>query len=410
MSDFTMALGDTFRNLALGRFPNSEMTLAVIGVTKSIAVCLESPIITILHASTALSVDRSAHKALRRFTSLLSLCLTLIFVGLCYEPISLWLFCTIFGFTPDVASIARFALVFMIPWPAAIAFRRFFQGILIRNRQEKEMSIAAGLRLTFTVLTLMIGYRLQFDAIVVAVISLIGAVVVEALVVIFYARALPTSSPPNANLPTTTKEVARYYLPLGATSIVVWFGKAALVAVIAHAHDGMLAIAAWTAASGLFLPIANSTRMLQQVVIAEPKVSRSVLFRFSLGVGLLASIPLVGLGFTFFGEQLLEVLVGTNNELISAVIPSLKILFVLPALVAIQNYLQGQLIVLRASWWINFGAVINIAIALSLTFVLSLMNMSGVIAGAFATMISLIAELAILSLACAHCWRAKSGH
>src|SRR5690606_21914177 len=129
------------------------------------AVCLESPIITILHASTALSVDSSAHKALRRFTLLLSLSLTLIFVALCYEPISLWLFCTIFGFKADVASIARFALVFMIPWPAAIAFRRFFQGILIRNRQEKEMSLAAGLRLTFTVLTLMIGYRLQFDAV-----------------------------------------------------------------------------------------------------------------------------------------------------------------------------------------------------------------------------------------------------
>ncbi len=406
MSDFTMALGDTLRTIALGRFPNPEVTFAVIGVVKSIAVCLESPIITILHASTALSVDAQSHRALGRFTCILSGLLTLIFLALCVQPLSAWLFCDVFGLRTSVAELAIVALIFMTPWPAAIACRRFFQGILIRNRQEKEMSYAAIMRLAFTALVLMIGYHLKLDAILIAVISLVGAVILEALVVVHYAcRASVAKSADNshAHFPLTVKGIAKYDIPLGATSVVVWMGRAALVALIAHANDGMLAVAAWTVASGFFLPIANSTRMLQQIVIAAPKhVSHRLLFRFSLIIGSCACLPMGFLGFMPQGKALLLLLMGDNSLMLGALLPSLQVLFFLPCLVAMENYLQGRLILLGAFWSINCATIINIGTMLLLCSLLIFFGIWGAMAAALASLSALVVEIIFLTFAIAH--------
>ncbi len=401
MSDFTMALGDTLRTIALGRFPNPEVTFAVIGVVKSIAVCLESPIITILHASTALSVDRQSHRALGRFTCILSGLLTLIFLSLCVQPLSGWLFCDVFGLAPSVAELAIVALIFMVPWPASIACRRFYQGILIRNRQEKEMSYAAIMRLAFTALVLMIGYRLELDAILIAVISLVGAVILEALVVVYCTRSVPLAQSVDksrGNFPLTVKGIAKYYVPLGSTSVAVWVGRAALVAVIAHANDGMLAVAGWTVASGFFLPIANSTRMLQQIVIAAPKhVSHRLLFRFSLIIGVCACLPMMFLAFAAPGTNLLLILMGDNNLMLGALLPSLQVLFFLPGLVALENYLQGRLILLGAFWWINCATIINIGTMLLLCSLLIFFGVSGALAAALASLTALVIEIVLLT-------------
>jgi hypothetical protein len=399
MSDFTMALGDTLRTIALGRFPHPDVTFAVIGVVKSIAVCLESPIITILHASTALSVDHQSHRALGRFTYILSGFLTFIFLALCVEPISGWLLCDVFGLSPSVAKRALVALIFMVPWPASIACRRFFQGILIRNRQEKEMSYAALMRLLFTALVLMIGYRLELDAIFIAVLSLIGAVILEALMVLYYARKAPraASRDTHAHL-HTVKNIANYYVPLGSTSVVVWMGRAALVAIIAHANNGMLAVAGWTVASGFFLPIANSTRMLQQMVIAAPKqVSHRLLFRFSLMIGSCACLPMIFLAFMAPGKSLLLILMGDNSLMLQALLPSLQALVFLPCLVALENYLQGRLILLGAFWWINCTTIINIGTMLIVCSILLFFGVSGALAAALATLGALLIEIVLLS-------------
>ncbi len=403
MSDFTMALGDTLRTIALGRFPSPEVTFAVIGVVKSIAVCLESPIITILHASTALSIDVKAHRALGRLTWLLSGLLTFIFLALCVQPLSSWLLCEVFGLSPSIAQLAIVALIFMTPWPAAIACRRFYQGILIRNRQEKEMSYAAIMRLAFTALVLMIGYQLKFDAILIAVISLVGAVILEALVVVYYTQrtALAQSAEQShGNLPLSVKEIATYYVPLGSTSVVVWMGRAALVALIAHANDGIFAVAAWTVASGFFLPIANSTRMIQQIVIAAPKhVSARLLFRFSLIIGACASLPMIFLSFAAPGKELLLILMGDNKTLLGALLPSLQALFFLPALVALQNYLQGRLILLGALWWINCATILDIIAMLLLCGLLLFFGVSGALAAALASLSALVIEIILLIFA-----------
>jgi progressive ankylosis protein len=401
MSDFTMALGDTLRTITIGWFPGPEIAFAIIGVVKSIAVCLESPIIPILHASTALRAYPSAHRVLGRFTLIVSLLLTMLLLGLCYEPISIWLFLHIFGLTHDVATMAQMALLLMVPWPAAIACRRYFQGILIRNRQEAALSWAAMVRLMVTALILLLGLVAQFDAVFVGILSLIGAVIVEAVMVVYSAMTIKPKrqaadvSPPNKDV-ETMMGMTRYYAPLGLTSVVVWVGKAALIAVIAHGPDGMLAVAVWTAALGFFLPIANATRMLQQMVISAPAhdLPGSLLI-FSCLVGLIACLPLVFLGFFPMGISLIKMLAG-GSSLGLQLVPSLKILFLLPLLVALQNYYQGRLVVANANWCINRAACLNIIAMLLISLIMVFFKYEGSVAAAVATILSMMIEVGVL--------------
>lgn len=399
MSDITMALADPFRTIALSRFPFPEVTIAIISVIKSVVLCMESPVLTILHASTALSANHKSHIALRRFTLIISILLTIILLFLCYQPIYVWVFSNVFALTAPILETGKIALILIVPLPAAVAFRRFFQGILIRNRQEKEMSFASIMRLLSTVFVLIIGYYFQLDAICIGAISFVAPAIFEALIVFLSVnKSVLNDTGEKTDLPVTINQVTRYYLPLGFTSIVVWVGKAALVAIIAHADRGLLAVAAWSVASGFLLPIANSTRMLQQIVITAPKhLSQSIIFAFSVIIGLVACLPLLFLAFTNYGHNLIHILLQDNTALIAELLPSLKVLFILPFLVAMQNYLQGHLMILNRLWCINFSAIINIITMLSISIMLTYFSLLVAPVAAIAVLLSIIVEILVLT-------------
>lgn len=398
MTDFAMTLGDMLRPIALSRLPNTELALAATGVVKSIAVFLESPIIMILHASTALSANKQSHRALWSFTLMSCGMLSSIFLVMFFQPLYDWLFIDLFGVSQETAALARFPFFLMIPWPALIAVRRFHQGLLVRHRREQAMAQAGMIRLLFTVLVLWAGTKMELQGTTVAALSLIGAVAIEALVVVYLSLRAKFSLQEieTTTLPTNVVSVARYYAPLGSTSMIVWGARALILGVIARAPDGVFGIAIWTAAMGFVLPIANATRMVQQIVISSPTVSRQMLLRFTLIIGAGCSLPLIVLGFTEPGLKMLSALLGDKSTIINASILVMEICFVLPLLTAFQNSYQGFLILSNKHWWINAATLINVVVSLGLTMVLINSGMSGEASAAIATMLGLFIEVGIL--------------
>ncbi len=398
MTDFAMTLGDMLRPIALSRLPHTELALAAIGVVKSVAIFLESPIIMILHASTALSANKSSHRALWSFTLLFCGLLTSTFLVLCFQPIYHWLFIDIFGVSQEIAELARFPFFLMIPWPALIAVRRFHQGLLVRDRRERAMAQAGMIRLLFTIGILGLGTKCELEGTTVAALSLIGAVAIEALVVIYFSlRAkIRLAEATTSKLPNSLASVARYYAPLGSTSMIVWGARALILGVIARAPDGVFGIAVWTAAMGFVLPIANATRMMQQIVISSTNVHRQTLLRFTLLIGTGCSAPLLVLGFSESGLVLLRALLGDNPNLSIASLLVIKLCFVLPLLTALQNSYQGFLILSGNHWWINAATLINVVVSLGSTMTFIKSGMSGEASAAIATIIGLFVEVGLL--------------
>src|SRR5689334_21249405 len=117
----------------VARMPEAARSLAAYGVAVSLAWLVESPIMMLLSAATTLVHGRASYLALRRFAFLLNGCVTLGMVILSLPPVFRFVGETAIGLPADISRLAHAATAVMILWPAAIGYRRFYQGILVRH-------------------------------------------------------------------------------------------------------------------------------------------------------------------------------------------------------------------------------------------------------------------------------------
>lgn len=397
LSDVTMAFGDPAITTTLAHLPNARANLAAVGVAKSLAVFFESPIIMLLHASNSLSASRKSRAVLWRFTLLAMAILSLLLLLLATPPIFALVSRYILGIGGELATRSGSVLFILALWPAAIAWRRYYQGLLIRYGHGKDVGRAGVGRLFFVVLALGAGYLATVSGWVLASVTLIGGVIVEAVLVTLSAKRHHVAEQPDLEsgrvLPTDIKGVWRFYWPLANSMLVVWGGRALLIGIVARSNDGSISLAVWPAAWGLVLLISNATRMVQQIVIRNRgEVSDSVLVRFTLSVGLVCSALLLFMGATPIGASAIASFVGGDQALATGAIPVILVCSLLPMIIAFQNAAQGFLIGdantfrINAATWLGTGTLLvsaSVAVAI---------GVSGATAAAFAMLLSLMVE------------------
>ncbi|MEW6280206.1 MAG: hypothetical protein AB1758_16380 [Candidatus Eremiobacterota bacterium] len=395
-----MALGDPLQTMTLARLADPQVTLAAVGVIKAVANLLESPIIMVLHASTALSAQPASRRALGGFVLGLSGLLTAMFLLLAVPPIYGWMMRDVFGVEPAVAGAGAVAFLLMAGWPAVIAWRRYYQGILIRRGAGRFLGRASVGRLLAVSGILAAGLLLHAPGTLVAATALMGGILAEALLVTYHARHCPPGDegPPPGDLPESVTRVASYYAPLAGTMLLVWGGRAALVAVISHAIDGTLALAAWAAGWGFVLLVSNATRMVQQIVIScHDRVGRGLLLRFAAVAGLLCCALLALLAFTGPGQGVLLAALGGNREVFGKALPVVQTASTLPVWVALQNALQGFHIVQHRNWTVQWATLAGLVVTLGTAVALCAHEIPGATAGAAAILTGILTEVALLA-------------
>ncbi|BAZ30357.1 hypothetical protein NIES4074_28130 [Cylindrospermum sp. NIES-4074] len=407
LSDVAMTLGDPLQTAALSRLTFPQETLAAVGVVKAVAVFLESPIIMILHASTALGSYAVSRRVLWQFTVIAGLSLSAIFLLLTWEPLYNWLLLDVFGVSPFIATRGRSPFLLMFLWPFIIAWRRFFQGLLIRAQKSAPVGLASIARFTWVIVALGVGVSLRFDGALLTGITMMGAILIEAVLVTWFCSRLGITSildqqmhQDTKKLPQTLPGVTVYYLPLASTMLLIWGARAILLSFVARSFDGSLALAVWPAAWGLVLSIANGTRMVQQVVISSyEETSKRTLTTFVVLVGLsFTSIPFF-LGFTNQGFSLLSQFFGDNPTLVKATLPVIQVLSGLPLLLTLQNTFQGLLIHSAKNWFINLATVVAAALTLIVCGSLIFTGHSGATSAAYGMMTGIVGEIIVLFFA-----------
>lgn len=394
-----MAVADPLLAVTLTRMPGPEVQLAALGVVKALANFLESPIIMVLHASTALSGWAPSRRALARFVLLLSSLLTALFLLLSLPAVHAWLTDAIFSLVAPVAAATRLPLLLMCLWPAVIAWRRIHQGQLILQGRGKFMGLASIFRVAAFALTLLLGSRLGLAGASLGALALMGGLWVEAWLVVYWTRQQPLpDQEPAAPLPTDLPGVSAYYAPLALTMLLMWGGRAALVAVLARAQDSELALAAWSASWGFVILIANLSRMVQQLVI---KYARQVPAARLAALGLLAggscSLLLTLLGHSGAGRQLLALLIGGDPRLLAAAQTVVGYSLLVPLLVAGQNVLQGFCIVSGRNTRVNGAGLAGVGLTLLAAGWGVQQGWPGASVGAGAVALGLLAEVTLLS-------------
>jgi progressive ankylosis protein len=410
LSDVTMALGDPLMTTTLAHLPNARMNIAAVGIARSLAIFFESPIIMILHASNALAPTQASRRALWRFVLLagggLSALLMLVALPIVFNLVGdRW-----FGIPLLLSPTVQRVLMLMGLWPFAIAWRRYFQGLLIHHGHSKAVAKASLFRLATVAGILGLGFQLKMSGATIAGLSLVLGVIVEAIVVTIAAKrrsdvmAIPTTIPTKP-LPKNIPQVWRFYWPLANSMMVAWGGRTLLVGVIARSVDAPLALAAWPAAWGLVLVIANSTRMVQQIIIKyRHRVTDARLLNFALTVGASCSLLLLFMSTTPIGTQIIQSFIGSDRDLADRIRPVLLICTLNPLLVAVLNAVQGFMVSEGRTGSVNLATWLGTTALLGVAIVMVHRGWDGAIAAAVAMLTAMLVEIGCLI------WQRRSGN
>ncbi len=396
-----MALGDPLTTTTLAHLPDARNNIAAVGVAKAIAIFCESPIIMLLHASNALAATQASRQALWRFTLVASGSMSLLLAVTTIPAIFAivgegWL-----GVSPALSNSIRSILSIVILWPFAIGWRRYFQGLLIHHGHSNAVAQAGLIRLLTVGGILMGGFNLKANGATVAALSLVWGVIAEAVAATYLARKLGATKPPaiisTPELPKDLAGVWKFYAPLGGTMMLGWGARAALVGIVARSNDGSIALAAWPAAWGLVLVIANSTRMVQQIIIRNRKVIPDrVLIGFAISVRIVCSLILLSVSGTPLSEEAIGWFIGNDRDLISRVRPVLLICAGMPLLVSLQNAMQGFLVSEGRTWGINQAALVGAVVMLGTAYLGAQSGQNGAVAAALGMVLGVTIEIGYL--------------
>jgi len=153
-----MAIEQPGINAIIARLANAKLNLAAYGVTLSISLIIESPIIQMLSAATALTDGRTNYRKLLRFMHFMAAGLTAVHLILALTPLYTLLLRQVLGIPEEIIGLAQSSFLIMIPWAGTIGYRRLYQGILIRYGRTKEISYTMFIRLAVTMSTLFLGH------------------------------------------------------------------------------------------------------------------------------------------------------------------------------------------------------------------------------------------------------------
>jgi hypothetical protein len=143
-----MAAEGPFLAAVIARLGDPKFNLAAHGVAYAFALVVEAPIIMIMSASTALTNNAGNYRRLRNFTFAMNVAATSVLLIFLIPSIFDFFMRDVMALPDKVASLSYVALWLYLPWAAAIGYRRFFNGLLIRDGSTRYVAYCTIVRLT----------------------------------------------------------------------------------------------------------------------------------------------------------------------------------------------------------------------------------------------------------------------
>lgn len=388
-----MGVEGPYLSAIVARMGVPVQNLAAFGLAFTLAWLVESPIIMLLSASTALAKDRAGYYALRRFAYLLNGILTAILLLLALPPVFRVLAERILGLPPQVAHLANLALAMLLPWPAAIGYRRFHQGLLVRTGQTRRVAYGTIVRLSAMSLVaagLFLGTHLPGACI--GALALTSGVLAEAGASRWMARkvvrALRAPDQPSGQAPGL-RALAQFYLPLALTSIIAMCTAPMLTFFMGRGRDPVLCLAAWPVIHSFVFFFRSGGSAFQEVGVAlggennplAPAVSRAALVLAAGATVLMATVVFSPLATWWFIR-----LLGLRPELLPFILMPARVLIFLPAMEYLLSFQRSRWILTGRTRVVTAATVLEVG---SLTAIMALLAPGLGLPGTLAAALSL---------------------
>ncbi|MDH7514411.1 MAG: hypothetical protein QHI48_00860 [Bacteroidota bacterium] len=391
-----MAVEGPFLAAVIARLPNPDVNLAAYGVAFSFAMLLEAPIIMMLSASTAIVKDIVSYKRLRNFLLAMNTVITLCMIVLILPPVFHFVATRLIGLPIRVARLTHTATTVLLPWPAAIGFRRFWNGILISNRLTRRVAYGTLVRLaSIAAVATIIAAWTRMEGAVVGALALSVAVTVEAVA----SRIMTSTSIRRVQAAVLSHDaasssygaIARFYFPLAMTSVLALGVQPVIAFFVGRSRMPIVSLAV--------LPVVNSTvflfrsfgHSLQEVAIANMGpgfTGYPVLRRFAVLLGAISTFGILCIAFTPLSHLWLKGVAGLEDRLLSAAVPPLMIQSAIPAASVLMAFQHAVLISARRTTAVTTGTFVEACVIVG---TLALLTMGFDIVGATAAAFALLA-------------------
>ncbi|MGZ5424302.1 MAG: hypothetical protein ACXWH4_07095 [Candidatus Aminicenantales bacterium] len=349
-----MAAEGPFVAALIARLAAPKENLAAFAVATALAWMVESPIIMMLSASNALVKDGVAYRKLRRFSNVLNATVTAVMIVLVTPPVFNFVARGIMGLEADVARLAGHAMIFLVLWPGAIGFRRFYQGILISDGRPQAVTWGTVIRLTTMAATgLVFALVFHMPGASVGTGALGAGVVAEGAASWFMARptvrCLRRQNDAECAFghSLTASRVVSFYAPLALTSFLSFFINPLTTFFLARGRMPLESLAVLPVVVGLGFVFRTAGIAMQEVVIAlvgEGGENKRILNRFTLKVGIISTVGLAAVVFTPLATVWYGTASGLSSELAAFSILPGALLVLLPFLEAVLSYERGVLV------------------------------------------------------------------
>jgi hypothetical protein len=403
----------------IARMPDPTFNLAAHGVTFALAILIEAPVIMLMSAATALVRDRNSFLKLRNFAFALNFLSTAGLLVLLIPSVFNWVTGSLIGLPTEVSSLTYGALWFMLPWPGAIGYRRFLQGVLIRAGKTRLVAWGTVIRLIAMALASLCGFLwLDMPGSWIGAMALGIGVSVEAVAARF--MAAPTVRgllDGKGDLEATGREIsyrdiASFYLPLALTSLIGLTVQPLLTFFMGRSVAPLESLAVFPVVHSLSFFFRSMGLAFQDVAIAlmgERLENFRELRRFALTLGGATSLGIALVGFTPLSHVWFVRISGLTPELTAFALIPTRLLVPLPFLSVILSLQRAILVEGRRTQHITVASAVELA-AVALVFV-GLgwgLNLVGATAAFAAFLGGRLASNAYLLPSCASVIRAKS--
>jgi hypothetical protein len=352
----------------MARLPQPTISLAAYGgVVFPIALLIESPVIMLLAASTAVVRDQQSYRLVRRFMFTLAGSLVALHALVAFTPLFDLIAGRILAVPPEVREPSRIGLRIMLPWVISIAFRRTAQGVLIRSGRPHAMTIGTAVRLSVGVIVLMAGLAWgRLPGIVVGTGAVACAVVAEAIYAGIAVRPAlrELRARPAAATPLTPRAFLRFYLPLLVTPFINFLAMPLGSAAMSRMPSALESLAAWPALSGAAFTMRSPGFAFNEVMVAQLDRPHPVpaLRRFALLLSIATSGVLLFAAASPVGRMWFARVSALPPSLLPMTTRALWWMALAPAATAWQSYWQGALVHSRNTRGVTEAVAVTLAV------------------------------------------------
>lgn len=386
----------------IARLPDAKPNLAANGIAFTFAIIIEAPVIMLLSAATALATDGASYRRLRAFANVLNAGVTAAMLVLLAPPVFALVFERGVGLTEPVLGLTHRALALLLPWPAVIGYRRFYQGIMIRRGRTGRVVACTVVRLAVIAAASIVLSRTSLPGAVVGAATLSAAVTLESAAAFLLARGVVRETCALDGPTPSYGSIWSFYTPLALTAFIGLVIQPVLTFFMNRSPHPLESLAVYPVVHSftfLFRSMGLSYQEVSIALLARGDDHRRGVRDFAWLLGGASALALAAVAFTPLAVVWYADVSNLTPELTAYAIPATQALAAMPLLSVVLSYQRALLVNVRRTAPISWATAIEVCIvAAAMVALLRRGDLSGVTAASAAILIGRLAANAYLAI------------